>query len=255
MNTNRCSKYLIAACLISLSTSAWAQITRPEQELGTGFEPVVNADRVTNDPLLRQRVQFLWMTNDTFQINRTITHNLGQSWLAAIPFPDTKTRIDPFTACNVGGTADPRHMYFGWYSETGIPSGTHFLRSLRGDEFDHEVVAQSDGTDRPWLVANSASLYLSYNDNNSGTPRVKRTAIPPAEQEVTWPGSPVPVGTPAGGTSFVPHFPVATYLGSIGAERTFVLVRQHRTNGIGLFDNLPVRTAVGGCVSGIMGRG
>lgn len=186
MKTNRCSKFLFPACLISVSLSAWAQqTTLPEAELGTGFEPVVNADRVTTDPT-SQRVQFAWMISGaTYEIKRRITHDLGANWQDPISFAGAfKTRGDPITACNVGGSAAPRHMYFGWYSEVGSATGAHFFRSIRGDDYDNDVFAQSGGTDRPWLVANSASLYLSYNGLN--LPYVKRAAIPPGEQTITW---------------------------------------------------------------------
>ena len=58
-----------------------------ERDLGSGYEPVVSADRVTTSTDSSKRVQVLWATS-LGKIIRTYSNDLGANWATDAPFYD-----------------------------------------------------------------------------------------------------------------------------------------------------------------------
>lgn len=115
-----------------------------EHDLGVGYEPVVSADRVVASNDSTKRVQVLWTTG--IDVIRTYSNDLGASWATAATFPGgVGNWIDPIAACNIFGSQSPRHMYFGWYAQTGVDAGDRFNRSISDGNVDNTVVAQAQG--------------------------------------------------------------------------------------------------------------
>ncbi len=207
-----------------------------EFALGTGYEPVINCDRVTDGQNANKRVQVVWVGTD-LDIKRRLSHNLGNSWQSTDTYQEQfVSRIDSFAAANVGVGSTP-HMYFGWFKEIHANPGAYFIRSTIGNTVDNEVIAQTTPCDRPWLVCNSSSLYLSYsNAPPDPDAYVKRAAM--TTGTISWGGSSVLAGEPILNTTLTSSFPVATHRESDGDESVYVAMRQRKPGSTAtLFDN------------------
>jgi hypothetical protein len=210
----------LSAFVICLSSSE-GQTLGNEELMGTGYEPVVNCDRIVDPGNGNKRIQFVWMDlySATPGIDWAISHKLGApgSWTTVL-FPGS-SMLDPLATCDIWSTGTIREMYFGWDAN---PKNQYFQRSPSGTFVDQSSVMGSG--DRPWLVANTASLYLSALGS------VKHAAIPPSGSGfVDWSDSPVLVFTADPGTTLVGNFPVATHSDSAPPpnEQVFLLAREY----------------------------
>ncbi len=208
-----------------------------EVALGTGYEPVVNADRVTDSQNGDKRVQVVWVGLD-FTKKRRYSNNLGSSWSTTDTYGGGlyDARIDSFAAANVGVGATP-HMYFGWFKEVIVDTGAYFNWSTIGNTVDNSVRAQASPSDRPWLVCNQSSLYLSYsNSTTAPNAYVKRAAM--TTGTISWSGSSVLAGEPIPNTTLTSSFPLATHRDTSGDETVYVAMRQCRPGSVStLTDN------------------
>jgi hypothetical protein len=198
--------------------------TSGEFDLGVGYEPVVSCDRSTGTG---KRVQVVWPTSEEgTAIKRRYSTDLGSTWNDVDSYAGTnESRLDTMATSNVFDGNTPPHMYFGWFTNAGTPSGANFRRSTSGNNVDSAAVAQAMPLDRPWLVCNTANLFLSYTDTTSGIkPYVKRAAI----STLNWTTySPVLVANPTSGATFVSSFPIATtHVNGQGDDVTYVMARQ-----------------------------
>jgi hypothetical protein len=243
------------ACLTCLSSTD-AQTLGNEIPVRTGFEPVVNSGRQGG------RIQLVLMDNASsggspyYPIYWEISTDGGSTWSETGFANTSQSRIDPVATCDIWSADNPRRMYFGWFTELGLGSndGTYFVRSLSGTSYDNgpsliEAVGYG-GPDRPWLTANSASLYLSFH-GGAGTSDfgyVKRAGIPSGTNAVDWSctsdapnctpqlamspsPTPAPSATPA--TDLVGNFPVAAHADSASPpnETVYMIARQYVTSG------------------------
>ncbi len=207
-----------------------------EFALGTGYEPVVNCDRVTDSQNGNKRVQVVWVGIGS-TIQRRFTHNLGTSWQSTDTYQGPNaSRLDSVAAANVGVGSTP-HMYFGWLDQVAPEAGITFFRSTSGNTLDNQVIAQSNPSDRPWLVCNSSSLYLSYSNSTSApNAYVKRAAM--TTGTISWSGTSVLAGQPIAGTTLTSNFPIATHRDSAGNETVYLAMRQRKPGSVAtLFDN------------------
>ena len=222
MNLTR-TCWMLSAFVICLSSApkSRGQTLGDEQNMGTGFEPVVNCDRRVDPNDMNKRIQFVWAnTTSAGGISRSISHELGASlagWTEVSFDSNLEARIDPFAACDIWSADTTRRMYFGWFTEVyqGGQVGDYFLRSLSGTAVDNgPEVAESGVGDRPWLSADSASLYLSFGvgfpPNTNGY--VKQATIPSGTGTVTWgSGNGVDVFVPDTNDALICNAPAAAH--------------------------------------------
>ena len=218
----------LSAFVICLSTSE-GQTLGPEQQMGTGYEPAVNCDRIVDTTNNNKRIQFVWMDKyGTKQgIHWAISHDLGVTWPNQVVFRGTGV-IDPVATCDIWSTGSTREMYFGWLGTPQSAQTAEFQRSPSGTFVDQSSVMGAG--DRPWLVANTASLYLSLHLGDTGY--VKWAAVPNGSGFVNWSGSAIQVFTPDNNTNLVGEFPVATHRDTATPpnEQAFLMAREYGTS-------------------------
>lgn len=134
-----------------------------EINMGPGFEPVVSCDRRVGSSDPDKRIQFVWTYLGG--IYRSISHQLGATWIVGVPSGDVSANTDPFAVSDIWSTdaTVPRIMYFGWLG-TDATNIDYFARSQSGTNVDSgpEVAQGNAGDNRPWLAVDKASLYLSF---------------------------------------------------------------------------------------------
>lgn len=193
--------------------------------MGTGYEPVVNCDRRVLSGDMNKRIQLVWMDPMGMNpgIDWAISHALGapSTWGTPVVFASGQY-LDPVAACDIWSADTTRQMYFGWYAALGTGFEADFRRSTSGTSVDQSTVMQSGGGERPWLAANTASLYLSFAEG-----KVKRAAVPSGAGFVDWSGPAILVFTADPNTAIIHNFPVATHRDSAGSERVFVMAREY----------------------------
>jgi hypothetical protein len=247
---------------VSSPPQSWGVTLGPEIQVRTGFEPVINCDRRGASG----RIQLVLMdkvtgTSQHYPVYWEVSTDLGSHWTETI-FDHTpaETRIDPVAACDIWSNDTTRRMYFGWYTQVGSAAGDYFLRSLSGTNWDNGptlIQDISDGfPDRPWLTANSASLYLSFNVHTSTSwGYVKHAGIPSGTDPVDWSCTsnsaictPQLVFVPGSSTTLVGNFPVAAHADSAVPpnETAFLIARQYVTDqgSHGCTETMPSQNSV-----------
>jgi hypothetical protein len=222
----------LSAFVMCLSSTE-GQTLGNEELMGTGYEPVVNCDRIVDPRNLNKRIQFVWMdpylSETTQGIYWAISHNLGVTWEAPVVFPAPgMDYLDPLAVCDIWSTGTTREMYFGWFDYTiGTGGGDRFQRSPSGTTVDQSSVMYSPGGERPWLAANTASLYLSIGANAS----VEQAAIPSVGR-VHWSDSAIQVFTADPNTALIHNCPVATHRDTAAPpnEQVFLMEQEYGTS-------------------------